>query len=450
MDTLTEVADRYGLTSPQQIGAVVHRLPPGQVSKLFDDTVEAILSDEGEPNPLPHDEHFVASSSFRGDSGCREWGCREEKLAGLAQFAALYSDGVIVPHFFDNFKGDDESSRTAIGDFFFKLWALRPLVEAGLARFAVDRFCLCSSCHVEFRRATLKHDREAFDFFISKLPELQLVYRPPSPNSPWVLELSGPADLVPHGHLLMVPECGTRPPSWAPIRVQKVDERPGVVIAPSRVRKHKIGVNLFSRLAKDATFQQYHGVKHQARYVTDSSLEAEFLESVYPRRDLDTNVRALLSALNARLPVLTDLPLATVLKIRKNDYESFRLYRSALREVIAKHVKPNQVMSVREASQVYEDVIAPQLTKLELDVKAKRRSITKRSMAKTVVPVAMLSLGVISGLVPQELAEIFKWGGIALSGQIAEALASIEKHPSELRSHNFYFLYRLSAASKKV
>jgi hypothetical protein len=56
----------------------------------------------------------------------------------------------------------------------------------------------------------------------------------------------------------------------------------------------------------------------------------------------------------------------------------------------------------------------------------------------------MLSLGVVAGLIPSELAEIFKWGGIALSAQIAEALVSVERDPAEIRSHNFYFLYRLS------
>ena len=93
-------------------------------------------------------------------------------------------------------------------------------------------------------------------------------------------------------------------------------------------------------------------------------------------------------------------------------------------------------------------VVAPQLAKLRIDASAKRRAILKKSLAKSVVPVAMVSIGVIAGLIPHELAEIFKWGGIALSGQIAEALASIEKNPNELRSHNFYFLYRLSQVAE--
>ena len=45
---------------------------------------------------------------------------------------------------------------------------------------------------------------------------------------------------------------------------------------------------------------------------------------------------------------------------------------------------------------------------------------------------------------PAELERLFQIGGIALAGKLGDILAAMEKHPSEIRSHNMYFLLRLT------
>jgi len=59
---------------------------------------------------------------------------------------------------------------------------------------------------------------------------------------------------------------------------------------------------------------------------------------------------------------------------------------------------------------------------------------------------ATLGLGAISGMVRPEPERIFQIGGVALAGKLGDvpAPAAIEKHPAEVRSHNMYFLLRLT------
>jgi hypothetical protein len=449
MSCLTEIAEEYGLASPEAISQTVPRLSVKRFFKVVEKTLEAVATDEGGPaNPTAGRLNLLASSSIRSDAGCHEWRCRNEKLSSLARYAALYSDGIIVPHAFANFTAGPEAGRLSLADLYFKHYALRPLVEAGIAKFAIDLYCLCEECGRRFRKACAIHDRAAFELYMRKLPEMNVIYRPPSKRRSWFLEIRGPEDYVPHGELRLVPSHGKDAPGWAPRRIGLVDGAPGAALTAARIRKHRLGGRLFEQFSEDAMFQQYHGVRFGASFITDSLTEAEFLDTVYPRNDINQNVRTLLSALTDGLPLLADVPLRTVLKIRNNDYDSFQIYRNALRDVLANHVKPGKALSRAEAEQICSDVVAPQLAKLRIDANAKRRAILKKSLAKSVVPVAMVSIGVIAGLIPHELAEIFKWGGIALSGQIAEALASIEKNPNELRSHNFYFLYRLAQAAE--
>jgi hypothetical protein len=447
MTSLTELAEETGLISPESIQEIVLKAPIRKLCKLIEKTVQVILTTQrSEPNPslstLPLT--YVASSSIRSDSGCREWHCRAEKLISLAHYATLYSDLIILPVSLEDFMTEDpEIARLALGDLYFKHYLLRPLFEAGLVRFEPDFFCFCAECAQRFRAVNAMHDKAAFKFYESKLDKINVIYRPPSSKEGYFIEIIGPSEYVPHGHLDLI-YASKQPPDWAPKRLDVVDGKPGARLSATRIRKNRIGGRLFAELSRDAVFQQYYGTRFGGSYLSDSIMETEFLDRVYPRNDLSESMRALISAVGRTVPIFSDLPLRTALKIRKNEYESFLVYRSALKEILSTYNKAGAVLTSSEARDIVNDIISPQVSKLRVEAAAKRRSLLKKSVAKATVPVAMVSLGVIGGLIPHELAKIFEWSAIALSAQIAEAFASIEKNPSELQNQNFYFLYRLA------
>jgi hypothetical protein len=86
------------------------------------------------------------------------------------------------------------------------------------------------------------------------------------------------------------------------------------------------------------------------------------------------------------------------------------VYRSALKEILGKYNKAGVVLTSSEARDIVNDIISPQVSKLRFEAVATRRSLLKKSVAKATVPVAMVSLEVIGGLIPHELAKIFEWG----------------------------------------
>jgi hypothetical protein len=156
---------------------------------------------------------------------------------------------------------------------------------------------------------------------------------------------------------------------------------------------------------------------------------------------VSNGVRRLLQELSHEIPLPSDLPIRTILSIRSKDHESFLLYRQALKKIVRDSVNDGD-LTVERAKQIAGDVLGPQLRKLNIDSKAKRRALVKRSTAKMAAMPLMVTVGVMSGLSPDILRAIFALAGVSLAGQVAEKLAAIEKNPTEVRSHDMFFLLR--------
>jgi hypothetical protein len=447
---LTDLAEKLGLISEQSI-AHIFGFSEQSLIQIVDLTTKALFRDDSEMvAPTSVDPvTLVASSSFRSDSGCRCWDCRAGKLEALARYTALYADKLIIPVDLGHLHAGPEAARIAIADLYFKYALLRPLFDESLVAFGVDRRCLCVACDREFDSLCDIHVAAAFDAYLAKERGVRVVYRPPRGYKSWYTELQGPKEYIAHGNIHLAPFDGyEKKPAWAPRVLRKIDGSPGAYMSPRSIRKHRIGGRIFAELARDAVFQQYYGIRYNAEYITDSSIESDFLASIYRRNDLGRGVQTLLSLLKQELPLLSELPLRRVLSIRRNERDVFLLYRNALSGVVKQYLKPGNELTEAASREIFTDSILPQLLKLKVDASARRRSARRRSMTKVMAPFAAVGLGMIAGLIPAEMKEIFKAGGVAAATQLADLLTSLEKNPAEVHSHNFYFLFRLSQQSE--
>jgi hypothetical protein len=445
MTHLTEAAERLGLISPDAIAGVVHGVPVDDFCRLVEITTKALLLDEQAIEEGGFGGAVVASASLRSDTGCRCWGCRKFKLEALARYACLYADRLIVPISLKPMLTDEEPARIAIADLYYKLSVLRPLFDEGIAIFAPDIHCFCLGCGERFDALCDQFDGASFDTYIERIGiDLRVVYRPPARSHSWYVEIDGTPEYVPHGHLRIQPVGEyQKTPRWAPKRLTRIGGRRGAELQPDKIRKNRIGGTHFAQLARDAVMQQYNGVKYHAPYVTDSPVEARFLERAYPRDEKALALRAVLMQLQHEVPLLGDVPLRRILRIRASGYDSFQLYRSALQQVIRDHVSSGRPCDPDTAREICADVILPQVRKLRAEAKAQRSSASRKALAGAGAVSAAIGIGLISGMVPPTLERVFQIAGVALAGKLGELVGSIEKHPAGIRSHNMYFLLRL-------
>jgi hypothetical protein len=128
----------------------------------------------------------------------------------------------------------------------------------------------------------------------------------------------------------------------------------------------------------------------------------------------------------------------------RNGNHAFLVYRDALRSVLRDYVEVNHEITDRDARQLYDDVLRPEIAKLHAQAQVHRKSAGKKFLIKAAASGAAIAIGVFGGLLPAELAALFKAvGGFSLVKEVGEALGSITNHPDEIRSHNFYFLLRI-------
>jgi hypothetical protein len=446
---LTEAAERLGLVSAQAIAGIVHGIPVDDFCKLVEVTTKAIFLDEQAADQDAYGAAVVASSSLRSDTGCRCWNCRQFKLEALARYACLYTDRLIVPVSLTAMLTDEEPARIAIADLYYKLSVLRPLFDEGIAIFAPDIHCFCVGCGEGFDALCREFDAASFEVYLERIGiDIRVVYRPPTRTHSWYVELDGPAEYIPHGRLRLQPVGGyTKRPRWAPKKLTRIGKAPGAVLTPDEIRKFRVGGTHFAQLARDAVMQQYNGLKYDAPYLTDSPVEARFLERAYPRDEGAAFLREILTQLRHEVPLLGDVPLRRIIRIRESNYDSFQLYRTALQQVVRDYISGGRPCTSKAARDICADVILPQVRKLRTEASAKRRSAVRKAVAGTIAVSAAIGIGVISGMIPPALERVFQIGGIALAGKLGDLLGAIERHPAEIRSHNMYFLLRLLGAS---
>jgi len=382
----------------------------------------------------------LASASLRGDSGCSRSECRSAKLGALARYSAMYADHVFLPVALGRPSGGDaEELREALGRTVFSILELRPLVERALIRPVLPIMHYCPECaKIEFERfgggmQTAKSQAARH------LDEFEFVCRQVS-NEPQVvaLEMQGPPDYLEHGAMIRL---YFRQPEWLP-HALKPDER--YKVPKATVRRAGLVEQIFSRLAADVFFHQTFQSSFNAAYLTDLPGEAEFLKTLSSRDELAMLTAAICAHLTHELPLLTDLPIRTVIKIRDENPESFEAYRSTLGKLVREHVGLNRSTTEKEAKEIYQDVLEPILTQLRSEAQRQHSRWLRKSVGTVAFALGVVSLGATGLLQTPEVLSLL--GGATIKGLVDQVS---ESGTEPVTSSNLYFLLRPESEAKK-
>lgn len=447
MHPIVTALERHCLLEPNEIVERFLNCPYAELCRIWEQLhhslheARAITAKKDAESEALSSLNLLAGSSMRG-AYCVE--CAVSKLVELARYAALYSDRVLVPFELQQPATDSSEARYVFSMRVISLTLLRPVIEADVLRPVVPEFHFCSECGVR-ARAILRDIETAIDEISDKrAKEFQLIYRLLTPDRPF-LEICGPEDYFDHGTGLLLSEV----PSWAPKRLIEVNGKPGKVLSISSVKRNRLLRRfVFRSFREDAIFQQLYGYRYGTKYLTDRTGEAELFRHVSSAAALYRNTEALCARLQHSVPLFRDLPLATVLRLRREDPGSFIQYRQALGNILQNYLNGRQEVSDEDAISVYRDVLNPELLRLQREEAAQTGAQRVKVAAKTVLPAAVITLGVFSGFLPHHLAELAKIvGATSLLNQAGEALLN-HSRPSEIRNHNLYFLLRLSKEAK--
>jgi hypothetical protein len=395
------------------------------------------------------DANYLPGSSFRGDGGCLHWNCRLPKVRRLARYIALYCDSAVIPIRMPDLRERCDHNTEA----FDRLHALsvilgfielRPLVEAGLATFVPEELHFCRR---HWNEAVPEYERilraarnlartNAGRFSISYYPAREPIGRPS-------LHYKGPEEYLEHGEIRRLLDSV---PEWLP----KAGTTQPVKLSRRAIKEHDLVLQVFMRIANDALLQGYFGTAFNARYVTDSSGEAEFFKLLYRRDALAMRTAALCAHLAHSVPLMSDVPISTILKMRRREPEAFENYRSTITGIVKQYAAEGKSVTENEAKEIYLDLLKPQLDGLLVQARNIRRAQLKKGLLKVAATSAVIGVGIYGGILPSQLADLCKAiGGFSVAKDLAETLGAIERNPGEIRNHNLYFLLRLKQESRK-
>jgi len=406
----------------------------------------ALLEDTAETRTSSHERgldqfRFLAGSSIRGDSGCAHLDCRLGKVQALARYAALYADEIVIPVELPHFGGyeDDLLARLGVAATICLALELRPLIEEGIVKLELPLFGFCKECGLAHRKREREVLRKARQLYEKEIDRFSLRYTPATAERHGFVEMMGPPEYLEHGLIIWK---YLKEPAWAPKRPIK---RPPRTLSRTVVRRSKLVRRLFDGLADDLVDQQLWGMGFDLKYLTASEGDIRFASWLSSGVNGELRLPGSAARLTHSIPILGDLSIRSVLKVRRDDRESFLIYRDTITNILKDHLSRGSELSERDTNQIYNDVQRPELIRLERAVRDHRRAHRRDTLAKLVGPAAVMSLGFASGLVPNELQKLFvALGGLKVLNDMTEAVASIRERPDEVRNHSLYFLLQLA------
>ena len=391
--------------------------------------------------------NYLPSSSLRGDSGCVNWKCRLPKIRRLARYVALYCDTAVIPVRFPSVEEKCDHSaevlnRLHILSVVLGLMELRPVLESGMAVLVPEDIHLCRE---HWHEAVPQYDdimAAARSLANKNAKKFSVTYYPQTLNKPANFEYTGPEEYLEHGTIRTLLDTV---PEWLH---ETASHRP-VKLSQQTIRSRGLVLRIFLRMANDALLQEYFGAAFDARYATDAVAEAEFFQTVYESDELAMRTAALCAHLSHTIPLMSDVPIRTIIKIRRSEPEAFENYKSTLTKIIKEYSTGDRPVTSKEAGQIYLDLLKPQLDQLAVQAENIRRDQLKRGLLKVAAASVVVGLGLYSGILPSQLADLCKTiGGFSVAKDLAETFGAIERNPKEIRNHNLYFLLRLKQRSE--
>lgn len=448
MNSVYELLENEGLAAERSILDRYQKWSPQEVTDLNLRLDNALREEKQKSSENPNaasEFRFLASASFRGDSGCDAMDCRLTSTRVLAKYAALYCDEVIFPVRVSPVSVHDSGDRFSdynLAGTLLCLRELRPLVDAGVVRLVPTSMYLCDACARRLL-SEVSSAEESVRRLIQKTAKSFSVYRAAvPPEFPGILlEIRGPDEFLEHGRQFTM---FTKAPPWA--KAVKLPRSPNgrVKLSSEFIRRAGILEGTFSRLVADAAMHSVYGARYQAKYLTNLPGEAAVIRCLNELPAEDAGVATLLTKLTHRIPFLDDLHAQEILRLRAENREPFDQYRLALGKIIKEYVKTQKRLTGTEADEIYGDILAPALARLQTMAREHRRSIRSKAVKSALYAAALITVGAYAGHLPAQISTMLETlTGAELLRSTVDTVSSAEKDSSAARSDNFYFLFRL-------
>lgn len=394
--------------------------------------------------------NFYANSTLAGAPyPCVALGCRLQNIANLSRFAALYADKILVPSmmdkYYENIERGEKINRFNLIEDIIIILELKPLVMAGIVGFFSSYVCLCSEClkKVVTREEELKIRLDEISGAICEetRKNIQCKLQRDSEGIAY-LAITGAETLGFHEQTDILLRQENK-------KIKKLLKKSKeVVITTEMLTKMGIIDFLFEPLIQDIFRVQLNTYFSEGSYLTNRPYDATLISRIQNmglHEDTIEHTRMIENSLFHKVPVIGDVAIEKIVKLRQTDGVAFDGYRSKMNAILDTF----DTLDRKAIKDIQRDIIIPELDMMEQVIHRNRQALLKSVAQEVLVWGGSIGFGVFSGMIPIDYGSLIGiiGGASAISGVADKIRTSLSEE--EIKSNSFYFLYKLQKEYKK-
>ena len=302
------------------------------------------------------------------------------------------------------------------------LYFFRPLLEEGIISLTPREITLCSECSNDLIILKKKLRETAKDVIRPYLKEIDINFEKFGKRT--LINFKGPEKIFGH------------------ISVAKI-----VYDSLNHIKKKRKTTHVIEHIEpilSDLIFQNFSAKRNFTNFLTDNEFFTEIMQTLN-RSEINPLSRSLMNGFSHNLPIITNTNIANLLKLRKNEGESFIVYRDA----ITKALNEGLSFRPRDVNNIFNDIVLPEINKIELTFKNSKKILYNSIKKDLVVSSGFIGIGLFSGILTPHLSEmLLALGGYNFVNSTANKIYKIFNEPEEVKNSSYYFLWKATKFKK--
>ncbi len=438
MELLTKFIDEVDILN-EEFWSYIQNSDDEEITEfvsMINDLIENSYSSNKESGKFS----FIANSTLSGLSfPCGEIECKINSIQSLARNAILYADTIYLQNPFERYLKYKEFNEKTKDDLIV-LNSIRDLLKEGVFKIAISKVHYCHDCYEKFQENYL----QPFEWNLNTVEPLITDYL--IKNIDFYLhwdyenigiELSGNNDLLNHP---MVINFLKHVPKNLEKKAKKGER---IKLGSADVKKSGIPYYLLDEIQRNLSIQDYYSTYYSCHVLTDREFDKKLIKlinkDIYEQNNRQNEI---LKNLNHIVPFIVEIPIDKLLKLRKNEGESFQVYRDKINSIVK-----SDIITSQDSKQLYLDEIRPELNKMNLTIKNNKKALWGNVQSNVFLASTYISASLFTGIFGNIDKIVASVGGFGFAKNIGEDIIKMLKKP-EVRNNELYFLWKLKNDNK--
>lgn len=451
---LLEMFERADLVTKNEVNIIrFNAVKKSHLIDILKQTMDVTLDERITPVDTIF-SHSASMSLGGARTPCSKMVCRKRNLQQLVQFASLYSDRVYIENLFTArlAQADDLSTsefKSQVFDDLQLLLYIRPMLDAGIIVPITSK----NTCNYCLANNDCGHNESAcyenvMDYVFKMYDERVAVYIEKVSSNIFCLTATGPEELIIHGGIhqqvaLKSLPAGLRESDF----LQKLKKNRRVVLPDEFKFELNFQRNVANEHLDTIRFEVSNAKLLRSSYLSDMDLHVDILNKFFSNAETQNINSIVQKHMTTMLPFIQGLSVKQVIDLRKNEEESFILFRKAFNDAIRTNLaKSAGGFTEKNALEIYSEFIQPELAKLDRTFKNAERILSKGIIRKLVSLTGALSFGFFQGFIPK-LSTVAGPLLTQISGLQEWAMTQSDSEET-IRNENMYFLWKVMQKTK--